>query len=68
MAVSAIAHVHLETVETAKDEETASHQSRDTGIFRTYGGEQPKRLLESGQYNNGQKSVVKRKTDTLRLL
>ena len=68
MAVSAIAHVHLEIVETAKDKETTSHQSGDTGVLRKHGGKQSKRLLENGQYDNGEKSVVKRKTDTLRLL
>ena len=68
MAVPADPHVYLEAVEIAKDKETASNQSWDTGILCKHGGIQPKGLLENGQYDNGEKSVVKRKTDTLRLL
>ena len=68
MAVPTNSHVYLEAVETAKDKETASHQSWDTGLLCAHGGKQSKRLLENGKHNNGQTSVVKRKTDTLRLL
>ena len=58
----------METVETAKDEETEPDKTGDTGIFRKYGGEQPKRVLENLQYINGQEGINKRKTDTVRLL
>ena len=58
----------METVETAKDEETEPGKTGDTGILRMYGGEQPKGVLENIQYNNGQEGNVKRKTDTVRLL
>ena len=68
MAVSADTYVHLEAVETAKDKETASHKSGDSGILCAHGGKQSERLLENGQHDNGEKSVVKRKTDTVRLL
>ena len=68
MAVPTNPDVYLEAVETAKDEETASHQSWDTGVLCVLGGKQSKRLLENGQFDNGEKSIVKRKTDTLRLL
>jgi hypothetical protein len=68
MAVPTNPHVYLEAVEIAKDKETASHQSWDTGVLRKHGGKQSERLLENGQYDNGEKSVVKRKTDALGLL
>ena len=68
MAVPSNPDVYLETVETAKDEETEPYKTRDTGIFCMYGGEQPKRVLEDIQYINGQKGIIKRKTDTVRLL
>ena len=68
MAVPQNPDVHMETVETAKNEETEPYKTRDTGILRTHGGEQPERVLEDIQYNNGQKSVIERKTDKQWLL
>ena len=61
-------HVHLETVEAAKDEGTKPYQTWDTKILCTYGGKQQKRLLENIQHYYGQKSIIKRKTDKQRLL
>ena len=54
MAVPSNPDVYLETVETAKDEETEPYKAGDTGILCMYGGEQPKRVLEDVQHNNGQ--------------
>ena len=54
VAVSQNPDVYLETVETAKDEETEPDKAGDTGILCMYGGEQPKRVLENVQHNNGQ--------------
>ena len=68
MAVPSNPYVHMEAVETAEDEEAEPDKTGDTGIFRMYGGEQPKRVLEKLQYDNGQEGLIKRKTDTVRLL
>ena len=68
LAVPTYPDVLLETVETAKDEEPASHWFGDSGVLRAHGSQQPERVLENGQHDNGQTCVVKRKTDTRRLL
>ena len=68
MVVPSNPYVHMETVETAEDEETEPDKTGDTGIFRKYGGKQPERVLERLQYDNGQEGTIKRKTDTVRLL
>ena len=68
MAVPTNTHVHLEAVETARYEETASHQFGYTGVLCTYGVQQPERVLENGQLDNGETSAVKRKTGTLGVL
>ena len=60
--------VYLETMEAARDEETEPDKTGDTGVLCMYGGEQPKGVLENIQYNNGQEGIIKRKTDTVRLL
>ena len=54
MAVPSNPDVYLETVETAKDEETEPYKTGDTGVLCMYGGEQPERVLEDIQYINGQ--------------
>ena len=54
MAVPSNPNVHMETVETAEDEETEPDKTGDTGILRMHGGEQPERVLENLQYINGQ--------------
>ena len=58
----------MEAVETAEDKETEPYKAGDTGVLRMYGGEQPERVLENFQYINGQEGIIKRKTDTVRLL
>ena len=68
MAIPSNPYVYMETVETARDEETEPDKTGDTGILCVYGGKQPKRVLENLQHNNGQEGIIKRKTDTVRLL
>ena len=47
MAIPSNPDEYLETVETAKDEETEPYKTRDTGVLCMYGGEQPKGILEN---------------------
>ena len=68
MALSQNTYVHMETMETTKDEKEKSYQNGNTRILCAYGGKQPKRTLVLFKPYNSKTSDVKRKTDKRRLL
>ena len=68
MALSQNTYVHMETVETSKDEDAKSNENGNPRILCTYGGEQPKRSLVLCKSDNGETSHDKRKTDKQWLL
>ena len=63
MALSQNTYVHMETMETTKDEKEKSYQNGNTRILCAYGGKQPKRTLVLFKPYNSKTSDVKRKTD-----
>ena len=64
LAVSSNQSLYMETLEIAEDETEESDEARDSGVLCKYSGVQQKSLLVHVEYNNGQKSLIKRKTDT----
>jgi len=60
--------VHMETVETPKDEEAKSDEDGDSGELCTYGGKQSERSLVLLKSGDSKTSHDKRKTDKQWLL
>ena len=60
--------IHLEAVEETEDQTQEPHEARCAGILRTYGRQQPQRILVYGEYGSRDKRHNKRKTHTRGIL
>ena len=60
--------IHLEAMEETEDQTQEPHEARCAGILRTYGRQQPQRLLVYGEYGSRDKRHNKRKTHTRGIL
>ena len=60
--------IHLEAMEETEDQTQEPHEARCAGILRTYGRQQPQRILVYGEYGSRDKRHNKRKTHTRGIL
>lgn len=60
--------IHLEAMEETEDQTQEPHKARCAGILRTYGRQQPQRLLVYGEHGSRDKRHNKRKTHTRGIL
>ena len=60
--------IHLEAVEETEDQTQEPHEARCAGILRTYGCQQPQRILVYGEHGSRDKRHNKRKTHTRGIL
>ena len=60
--------IHLEAMEETEDQTQEPHEARGAGILRTYGRQQPQRLLVYGEHRSRDKRHNKRKTHTRGIL
>ena len=60
--------IHLEAMEETEDQTQEPHEARCAGILRTYGRQQPQRLLVYGEHGSRDKRHNKRKTHTRGIL
>ena len=60
--------IHLEAMEETEDQTQEPHEARCAGILRTYGRQQPQRLLVYGERGSRDKRHNKRKTHTRGIL
>lgn len=60
--------IHLEAMEETEDQTQEPHEARCAGILRTYGRQQPQRLLVYGEHGSRDKRHDKRKTHTRGIL
>ena len=68
MAAASNPCIHLEAMEETEDQTQEPHEARCAGILRTYGRQQPQRLLVYGEYGSRDKRHNKRKTHTRGIL
>lgn len=59
---------HLEAMEETEDQTQEPHEARCAGILRTYGRQQPQRILVYGEHGSRDKRHNKRKTHTRGIL
>ena len=59
---------HLEAMEETEDQTQEPHEARCAGILRTYGCQQPQRILVYGEHRSRDKRHNKRKTHTRGIL
>ena len=60
--------IHLEAMEETEDQTQEPHEARCAGILRTYGRQQPQRILVYGEHGSRDKRHNKRKTHTRGIL
>ena len=60
--------IHLEAMEETEDQTQEPHEARCAGILRTYGRQQPQRILVYGERGSRDKRHNKRKTHTRGIL
>ena len=60
--------IHLEAMEETEDQTQEPHEARCAGILRTYGCQQPQRILVYGEHGSRDKRHNKRKTHTRGIL
>ena len=60
--------IHLEAMEETEDQTQEPHEARGAGILRTYGRQQPQRLLVYAEHRSRDKRHNKRKTHTRGIL
>ena len=68
MAAASNPCIHLEAMEETEDQTQEPHEARCAGILRTYGRQQPQRLLVYGEHGSRDKRHNKRKTHTRGIL
>lgn len=60
--------IHLEAMEETEDQTQEPHEARCAGMLRTYGRQQPQRILVYGEHGSRDKRHNKRKTHTRGIL
>ena len=60
--------IHLEAMEETEDQTQEPYEARCAGILRTYGRQQPQRILVYGEHGSRDKRHNKRKTHTRGIL
>ena len=68
MAAASNPCIHLEAMEETEDQTQEPHEARGAGILRTYGRQQPQRILVYGEHGSRDKRHNKRKTHTRGIL